>query len=123
MNAAELKVDLQGLALSAVWFARHMEVSVRTVRRWLEGEAIPDDVGKEVRRLKKIADAAVQDQISAVRAAGAVRGQVVHLQTYRLDSDLYADGYYAPASWHRMIIFRAADALRKKRYSVTIDYR
>lgn len=102
------------------WFAGHLNISMRTVVRWLDQDRIPEYAAKELTKIHSI----TRTEMIEVLTRGFTSGV---LTTFRRNSDVNADHtlaeYSLPASWHRALTFRAVEQLRSSgRQDVTVDY-
>lgn len=120
ISGPELKTTLTGLGLTPKWFAGHLNISMRTVVRWLDQDRIPDYAAKELTRVQGITRTEMIEVLTRGFASGV-------LTTFRRNSDITPDHapseYSLPASWHRALTYRAVEQLRDSgRRDVTVDY-
>lgn len=109
MTPAEFKVVREWLGLTGDWLAEHLGVSPRTVRHWEQGKyAIPDSVRLRIEDLEartaQFADG-IAEQLMDVPDPAVI--------TYRDDDEYHAahPDITFPASWHRAVIARVAQAV------------
>lgn len=105
MNPAEFRCTREFLGLSAAWLADHLGVSLRSVARWESGShPIPEAVAGDVWELVEVTSEFVAEMCATVPDADMV--------TYRTDNDFTPEDDLPdfPASWHRMVAARVADA-------------
>lgn len=118
MNGAELKVTLGGLGIPPSWFAESLNVTMRTVVRWFDGDTIPETAHEELR----LQESRTLKEMRKLVNANKNSTEVV-LKTYRVDDDrIICDGAIMPASWHRALVFRVAEHLRAQGKTVTVEY-
>ena len=106
MTPAEFQMVREFLGLSGPWLAKHLNVSYKTIQHWQTGKyAIPDGVRLEMEDL----------EARTVAYVGAVVEQLMDAPdpvavTFRTDEDYQTADPSTPfpASWHRMVIARAA---------------
>jgi hypothetical protein len=113
LSGAQLKVVLDGLGLPPSWFADRLNVTMRTVVRWFDGDPIPAKVGAELERL----EATTVKEMHKVAKTASRKG-VLH--TYRVDSEFDSD---MPATWHRALSFRVLEHLKANGEDVKVQYR
>lgn len=120
ISGATLKVTLGGLGLPPSWFASRMNVTMRTVVRWFDGDDVAPNVAAE---LAKLSELAVESMLKMIEKIGDVDiDDTVTLKTYRTDPNVVGRKAM-PASWHRMLTFRVAEHLRAQGATVLIEYR
>jgi hypothetical protein len=119
MTGADLKVALGGLGIPPSWFASRMNVTMRTVVRWFDGEQVSSDVIDKVDFLCDRTEKEMRKMLSGARES--VDGAVI-LQTYRTDEEFESQIGW-PASWHRMLTFRVREHLEAQGKAVTVEYR
>lgn len=120
ISGPELKTTLTGLGLTPKWFAGHLNISMRTVVRWLDQDRIPEYAAKELTKIHSL----TRNEMIEVLTRGFTSGV---LTTFRRNSDVKSDHtlaeYSLPASWHRSLTFRAVEQLRASgRRDITVDY-
>ena len=119
MTGGELQTIREYLGLTGEDLARLVEVAPRTVRAWEAGTVpIPTarregrvPVREAVERLEAFTAAAVDDVVTAARAAHAAGTQPA-VVVYRTDDELHAarpDTEHLPARWWRHVVARAAE--------------
>lgn len=116
MSGAEFKVQLGSLGLPPSWFAERMNVTMRTVVRWFDGESVSPRVVAELEILDEMTLETMQSMLE-----GTDDTDDVVLHTYRTDTEIGASGM--PASWHRALTYRVMEHLRAQGKSVTVEYR
>jgi len=107
MTDAEFRVIREWLGVSSEWLAAHLDVSTRTIRHWEAGKyPIPDGVRREVERLV----AQTREFVGQVVDALMDVPDPVVVVVYRSDAEYHAAHPETrfPASWHRLVIARAA---------------
>lgn len=114
VSGPELKTTLTGLGLTPKWFASRLGVSMRTVIRWFDSAAIPDNAARE---LGLIYDFTLSEMRN-VRTKYLNDGFV---STFRTSADISSGGSM-PASWHRALAFRVVEHLRANDHDVTVSY-
>lgn len=110
MNGAELRVITEYLGLDQSALADYLDVSARTVRRWIAGATpVPDGVRSEIETLENYTDAAVCGVVAELREACAPSVTV-----YGEDDPEWGDIAASlaierpvPARWWRMVVARA----------------
>lgn len=118
VTGATLKVILGGLGLPPSWFSDRMNVTMRTVVRWFDGETVSTEVADELERLSNRA----LDEMHKMLAEVDDNATDVVLKTYRTDEEFVNTLDY-PASWHRQLTFRVREHLLAQGHSVTVEYR
>jgi hypothetical protein len=119
MTGADLKTVLGGLGIPPSWFASQMNVTMRTVVRWFDGDQVSSDVIAKVEFLCDRTEKEMRKMLSGSRESD---DGVVTLQTYRTD-DEFTSTLNWPASWHRMLVFRLREHLEAQGKTVTVEYR
>jgi hypothetical protein len=119
MSGATLKVVLGGLGIPPSWFAATMNVTMRTVVRWFDGETVSPDVVDKVEFLCDRTEKEMRKLLAGARET--VDGAVI-LQTYRTDEE-FASQLGWPAAWHRMLTFRVKEHLESQGSTVVVEYR
>lgn len=117
LTGAGLKVALDGLGIPPSWFAERMDVTMRTVVRWFDGDSVDPKVAEE---LEKLSAATLAEMTKMVNKAGD--DDPVTLKTYRTDKD-YKSAAGWPAEWHRSLTFRVVDHFRAMGRVVNVEYR
>ena len=112
ISGPELKATLQGLGIPPSWFADRVGVTMRTVVRWFDVDAVPDRAAAELATLNRRTLTEMHHVLSRSQDNGVV-------STYRTDKDI-SDGL--PASWHRALTFRVLDHLRSNDLPVSVRY-
>lgn len=112
ISGPELKTTLQGLGIPPSWFADRVGVTMRTVVRWFDTDAVPARAASELDKLNASTLTEMRQVLSRSQKNGVVR-------TYRTDKDL-DDGL--PASWHRALTFRVIDHLKTHDLPVRVRY-
>jgi hypothetical protein len=121
ISGPELKTTLTGLGLTPKWFAGHLNISMRTVVRWLDQEKIPEYAARQLEQIHGITRSEMRDVLTRWDSGGVVR-------TFRRNSDITSDHalpteYSLPASWHRALTFRVVEHLRASgKENITVDY-
>lgn len=121
ISGPELKTTLTGLGLTPKWFSGHLNISMRTVVRWLDQEAIPKYAAEALEQIHSITRSEMRDVLTRWSQGGAVL-------TFRRNSDITSDHdplaqYSLPASWHRALTFRVLEQLRASgEEEITVDY-
>lgn len=121
ISGPELKITLTGLGLTPKWFAGHLNISMRTVVRWLDQDRIPEYAARELEQIHGITRSEMSDVLHRWNTTGVVR-------TFRRNSDVTPDHalpaeYSLPASWHRALTFRVVEQLRADgNEKITVDY-
>lgn len=120
ISGPELKTTLTGLGLTPKWFAGYLNISMRTVVRWLDQERIPEYAAKELELIHAVTRTEMIDVLTRGISSGVLR-------TFRRNSDVTSDHglpaeYSLPASWHRALTFRAVEELRARGDKITVDY-
>ena len=121
ISGPELKTTLTGLGLTPKWFAGYLNISMRTVVRWLDQERIPEYAAKELDLIHAVTRTEMIDVLADGISSGVLR-------TFRRNSDVTSDHglpaeYPLPASWHRALTFRAVEQLRSRGdKNITVDY-
>src|SRR5512139_1585467 len=113
VSGPELKTILQGLGVPPSVFADRVGVTMRTVVRWFDADAVP---ARAVTQLDEISAHTLLEMSRVL--TDAQRDGIV--RTYRTDKDL---GNGLPASWHRALAFRVVDQLRVDGTPVRVQYR
>lgn len=111
-------MTLTGLGLTPKWFAGHLNISMRTVVRWLDQDKIPEYAARELEQIHGITRTEMNGVLAGWCASGVVR-------TFRRNSDVTPDRALPslPASWHRALTFRVVEQLRASgNESITVDY-
>ena len=106
MTPAEFQMTREFLGLSGPWLAKHLDVSYKTIQHWQTGKyPIPDGVRLEIEDLER----RTGDYIGMVVEQIMDVGDPV-VVTFRTDEEYAAADPSSPfpASWHRMVIARAA---------------
>ena len=116
MTGAELKVTLGGLGLPPSWFAERMDVTMRTVVRWFDGDPMPEGVAVKLAELGEYTLDEMRKMLAA--APRYVDGNRV-LRTYRTDDEFRS---HMPASWHRALTYRVVEHLRAEGETVVVEY-
>lgn len=116
ISGAMLKTTLGGLGLPPSWFASCMDVTMRTVVRWFDGDSIHPDVEEE---LELLCNRTLTEMRRMLKAVDTSNGKVA-LRTYRTDEEFRSEW---PASWHRQLTFRVMEHLRAQGKTVTVEYR
>lgn len=119
MTGAEMRTTREFLGLSAMCLALWLGVSERKVRRWeVEELPIPDGVAAEIGDLYEEAHEQVEKWIAITKKLIEASDGDVELHTYRTDEDYWRASdqpgvgkMRLPASYHRMICARVADAV------------
>jgi hypothetical protein len=119
MSGAEMKTVLDGLGLTSTWFAEYVGVASRTVARWFDGADIPPRVVDILRALDMFTANEVVQTCTQARDSGDFV-----LKTYRTDDEAFGarSDYAMPASWFRLVTYRALDHLRSNGYTVRVEY-
>ena len=112
ISGPEMKCTLQGLGIPPSWFADRVGVTMRTVVRWFDVDAVPDRAAAELATLNRRTLTEMHQVLSRSQDNGVV-------STYRTDKDI-SDGL--PASWHRALTFRVLDHLRSNDLPVSVRY-
>jgi hypothetical protein len=125
LSGAQLKVTLNGLGLPPSFFAEKLGVTMRTVVRWFDGDTVPPSA---VECLDNLVDRTAKkiDEIVAkakVPSEGLMFSQPVTLRTYRTDGNIGTRDGKWPATWHRLVTFRAMERLWDQGRDVTVEYR
>jgi hypothetical protein len=121
ISGPELKTTLTGLGLTPKWFAGHLNISMRTVVRWLDQDKIPEYAARELEQIHSITHSEMRDVFARWDSDGVVR-------TFRRNSDVTPDHalpaeYALPASWHRALTFRVVEQLRASgKGNITVEY-
>jgi DNA-binding transcriptional regulator YiaG len=118
LSGATLKVTLNGLGLPPSFFAEKLGVTMRTVVRWFDGDTVPPSA---VECLDKLADQTAK-KIDELVAKAPEEGPVT-LRTYRTDGNIGTRDGKWPATWHRLVTFRAMERLWEQGRDVTVEYR
>lgn len=114
MSGAELKVMLTGLGLTPGWLAERLNVTSRTILRWMDQDEVP---AKAVAAIAEAADTTTKE-IERITHIAYVAG---FIYTHRTD-DGVAERNTLPATWHRHLTFRALNDLRSQGVPVTVAY-
>jgi hypothetical protein len=118
MSGSELKVQLGAMGIPPSWLAAHLKVTMRTVVRWFDSEAVSPQVVEAVELLRAFTDS----EMARLRKAVDRRySDPVILQTYRTD-DEYVNPDNMPATWHRQVVYRLMEELRAEGKAVTVQY-
>lgn len=117
MSGAELKVILTGLGLTPAWLAEHLNITPRTVLRWMDLDVVPARAVAAIETISEITDAEMGKVMLAARMEGVVR-------TRRTDDEGGVADRNTPlsAAWHRHLTFRALNTLRNKGMPVRVEY-
>lgn len=116
MSGAELKVMLTGLGLTPAWLAEHLNVTSRTVLRWMDLDVVPAKAVTAINDVSEITNI----EIGRVMRSAELSG-IIH--TRRTDKEVgVAERNTLPATWHRHLTFRAANALRGSSVPFTVMY-
>ena len=115
ISGAELKVSLQGLGIPPAWFADYVNVTMRTVVRWFDGDAVSPEIAAAVDKLE---ESTLVEMRKMLKQAG--EGEHVKLRTYRTDKDF---GGKWPSSWHRALTYRVKEHLERQGKRVEGVYR
>lgn len=118
MNGPELKVRLGGLGLPPSWFAERMNVTMRTVVRWFDGEDVAPNVTAELTKLSNLTIDEMRKQLAKIPDGP----DSVTLKTYRTD-DEFKSKIGWPASWHRALTFRLVEHFEAQDKTVKVEYR
>jgi hypothetical protein len=127
MSGAEFKTILGALGLPPSWFAGKMDVTMRTVVRWFDGDEVSSAVEAEIAEL----EATTLEMMREVMANTVTsRGGVAMLHTYRTDEEFmgpyFVDDEFngnMPASWHRQLVFRVMEHLKAQGKTVSVEYK
>lgn len=120
MSGAELKTSLEGLGLPPSFLAQRLNVTMRTIVRWFDGEAVPLKAQEEVTELGLMT---LNEMRRMVKAAVADSDGIVQLHTYRTNKEIEdAPITGLPASWHRSLTFRVVEHLRTQGKTVRVEY-
>lgn len=106
MTAAELRTVREFLGLTGDALAAYLGVDPRTVRHWEAGKyRVPDGVRLAIEQLEDVTAVGVEAAVQQLMDVGDPVAIV-----YRTDAEYAAAHPEAtlPASWHRMVIARAA---------------
>lgn len=114
MSGAALKTRLGGLGLPPSWFAERMNVTMRTVVRWFDGDDVAPSVSDELEKLSTQTLDEMRKMIDKLPDR-----QTITLKTHRTDDTI--KGW--PASWHRALTFRVMEHLVAQGKTVTIEYK
>ncbi len=109
MNSAEFRCVREFLGLTQEALAAALGVADRTIRRWEAGtDLIPDGARLDIEALEESTMRAVLALVGELRDAPDPTAVV-----YRTDAEYHAAEPSArmPASWHRMVIMRAAQVV------------
>lgn len=115
MSGAELKVILTGLGLTPAWLADQLNVTSRTILRWMDDAAVPARVVAAIEAVSEVTDKEIQKITHAARISGV-------LHTRRTDDQGVAERNTLPATWHRHAAFRALNDLRSGDTLVKVEY-
>ena len=114
MSGAELKVRLTGLGLTPAWLADHLNVTSRTILRWLDQDEVPAKAVAAIKAASEVTD----KEIEKITHTGYVAGVIY---TRRTD-DGVAERNTLTATWHRHATFRALNDLRSQGVPVIVAY-
>jgi len=117
MSGAELKTWLGALGIPPSWLASHLRVTMRTVVRWFDSESVSPQVIAAVELLRDLTNF----EMARLRKSVDGRRADVVLKTYRTD-DEYPNADDMPATWHRQVVYRLMEELRKEGKVVTVQY-
>lgn len=115
MSGAELKVVLTGLGLTPAWLAHQLNVTSRTILRWMDDDAVPAKVVTVIERVREVTDKEIEKIAQTARITGVI-------STRRTDDDGVAERNTLSATWHRHAAFRALDHLRNSDATVKVEY-
>ena len=114
MTAAEFRVLRDHLGLTGEWLAEHLQVTLRTVRRWDAGTSpIPGGVAATMWELEAESDAFVTAVVEELRADGPDEDGSAWVTTYASDAAYRAEhpDLDWPAAWHRAAMGRVVREL------------
>lgn len=131
MSGAEFKTILGALGLPPSWFAGKMDVTMRTVVRWFDGDGVSEGVEAEIKGLESLT---LEMMREVMANAVTSRGGVVMLHTYRTDEEFMGPYFVGdefggtfngnmPASWHRQLTFRVMEHLKAQGKTVSVEYK
>lgn len=114
MSGAELKVVLSGLGLTPGWLAGHLNVTSRTILRWLDQDEIPARAVAAIEAVSEVTNKEIEKIVQTARIGG-----VIHA---RRTEDGVAERNTLSATWQRHAAFRALNDLRSQGVPVTVMY-
>ena len=115
MSGAELKVVLTGLGLTPAWLADQLNVTSRTILRWMDDDTVPAKVVVVIERVCEVTDKEIERIAQTARITGI-------LSTRRTDDESVAERNTLSANWHRHAAFRALNHLRDSDAPVKVEY-
>jgi hypothetical protein len=121
MSGSELKVLLGGLGVPPSWLAARLEVTMRTVVRWFDCDAVSVDVMLAIDGLRRAAEEETMRLLKGIDR----RKTVITLTTFRTDDEYLghpSNPDHLPATWHRQVVFRLMEQLRGEGKTVTVQY-
>ncbi len=120
LSGAQLKVTLNGLGLPPSFFAEKLGVTMRTVVRWFDGDTVPPSAVECLDKIRQQTEREI-DRLVAKTAVSS-EGPAV-LRTYRTDGNVGTRDGKWPATWHRLVTYRAMERLREQDREVSVEYR
>lgn len=106
---------LTGLGLTPAWLADQLNVTSRTILRWMDDTAVPAKVVVVIEAVSDVTDKEIKKIIQTAQVAGV-------LHTRRTDDEGVAERNTLPATWHRHAAFRALNDLRNSGTPVKVEY-